>query len=344
MRKPLVSIVIVTYNSSEYIKVCLESLLAITYKPHEIVVMDNSSTDNTKDILSKYEGKINIFSSKNVGFAEGVNKAVRKAEGKYVFLINPDTKVSQGFLQPLVAVMEANNKVAACQPLIYLMKKKKTINLTGKTTQYLGFDWIKDYKEKIVPERHEISSFSGSGVMIRKSIFSKCGGFDPIYFMYHEDTDLSWKFRLLGYKLLFIPESVIYHDYKYIPKESYHPLKNKLKYYERNRLTTIIKNYQTKTLMLLSPIIITIEFAMLAFSILQGWFLQKLQGYGHIIKNARKIRASRLFIQKKRVVSDKELVNSFKAGLYFKEFQIFPVKYIVNPLLSIYWTLIRIFI
>jgi len=345
IKTPLVSIITVTYNSEDYIERLLKSLLEVSYKNFEIIAWDNTSTDKTRAILNNYKDKVKVYLSKiNYGYAEGNNQALKKAKGDYIFLINPDTTVKPNFLDALIIKAESDEKISAVQPLVYLMKNKKQINLTGKKTQFLGFDWIRDYKREKVRKAGEISSFSGSGVLIKREVVKKTGFFDKTYFMYQEDTDLSWRMRLLGYKIFFEPQSVIYHDYKYIPKESYHPLKNKLKYYERNRLSTIFKNYSTKTLLLILPAIFLIEIAMIFFSAGNGWLWQKLEGYIYNLRNIKHLVKQRNFIQKKRKVSDKEIVKDFKAMLKFEKFEIFPIRFVINPFLRIYWHFVNFLI
>lgn len=346
MKCPLVSIITVTYNSGEYIEKLLSSLLKVNYKPLEIIVWDNLSTDDSREKALKYEKRgVKVYSSRvNYGYAEGNNQALKKAKGEYIFLLNPDTVVTENFLTPLIKRAQNNPEIAAVQPLILLMKEKKLINLTGKETQFLGFDWIRDYKKKKVPGPGEISSFSGSGVLIRKEILAKTKFFDSIYFMYQDDTDLSWRMRLFGYKLFFEPKSIIYHDYKYIPKESYHPLKNKLKYYERNRLATIFKNYSIRTLIVLLPAFLTIEAAMIVFSLINGWVKEKILGYVFNIQNMKYLLNERNFVQRNRKLKDREIVEDFKAGLKFEKFEIFPIRFIINPFLTIYWSIAKILI
>ena len=314
MKNPLVSIIIITHNSSGYIKGLLGSLSKISYKPVEIIIWDNDSTDNTRKLISLYKNqRIRlILSKKNLGFAEANNRAFKNAKGKFVLLLNPDTVVKSNFLEKLVERAENDKKIAAVQPLVYLMKNKNVINLTGKVTQFLGFDWIRDYKKREPCEAGEITSFSGSGVLIKREILRKIGFFDGHYFMYQEDTDLSWRMRLYGYKVYFEPGSVIYHDYKYIPKENYLSLKNKFKYYERNRLITVYKNYSTRSLALLLPALIIIEVLMLVFALLKGWFGEKILGYAYLYNNFGHFSKERYLIQQKRIVFILSLKRSQK--------------------------------
>ncbi len=345
MKSSFVSILLVTYNSQDYLKVCLDSLLKVTYPSKEIIVVDNNSTDQTRAILASY-GKniIVVLSNQNLGYAGGNNLAFEHAKGDYMFVINPDTKVKKDFLQPLVEVMQKDPQVAAAQPLVYLMKSPTKINLSGKETQFLGFDWIRDYLKLAPSKNDDLESFSGCGVLLRAKILKKIGFYDQLYFMYYEDSDLSWRFRLFKYKIKFVPNSVIYHDYKYVPVESYQPLSQKVYYYERNRLITLFKNYSSRTLILLTPILFILELAMLAYFISQGWGGKKLQGYLFIITNWDKIQDCRANIQKKRLIDDRKILKGFKARLLFGEFQIPAVRYILNPLLLSYYFFLRLLI
>ncbi|MDO8610133.1 MAG: glycosyltransferase family 2 protein [bacterium] len=338
MNSPLVSIIIVTYNSSNIIKKCLDSVLNTSYKNKEIIVVDNNSPNGIDKILGKYKEKIKVlFEKQNLGYSGGNNLGIKNSKGKYVFLLNPDTEVTEGFLQPLVEKMESDDKVAACQPLVYLLNDKNKINLTGKETNFLGFDWIRDYLGKDISLGGEITSFSGCGVMLRKSVFLKTKAFDSNYFMYYEDSDLSWRLRLFGFKLIFVPEAVMYHDYKYLPIESYQTLKNKLFFNERNRLMTIYKNYNTKTIILLLPATVVLEFCMLIFSIFGGWFNEKLRGYVSIIKLLKVLNQNRTLIQKNRLLSDKQVINDFKSTLSVEIYDNWGVRLFINPFLYCYW-------
>lgn len=342
MNSPLVSIIIVTYNSSDIIKKCLDSVLKTTYQNKEIIIVDNNSSDDIDKILGEYKEKVKVlFEKQNLGYSGGNNLGIKNSKGEYVFLLNPDTEVTEGFLQPLVERMESDDKVAACQPLVYLLNNKNIINLTGKETNFLGFDWIRDYLKKDTPSGDEITSFSGCGAMLRKSVLLKTKVFDSNYFMYYEDSDLSWRLRLFGFKLIFVPNAVMYHDYKYIPVENYQTLKSKLFFNERNRLMTIYKNYNTKTIILLLPAIILLEFCMLIFSIFGGWFNEKLRGYVSIIKLRNELCQNRVFIQKNRLLSDKQVTSDFKGTLSAEIYDNWGVRLFVNPFLFCYWNVVK---
>jgi len=344
MNKPLVSIILVTYKSGTYLKKCLDSIFKISYPNFEVVILDNNSSDKSIDLLKKYkekyDNKINlILSSQNLGYAKGNNLAIKKSSGDLIFIVNPDTIVSKEFLEPLVKEITSTD-VVVVQPLVYLFDKK-TINLTGKVTHYLGFDWLKDFNQVNVPKRQAITSFSGSGVLIKKKQFIQMGGFDELFFMYYEDTDLSWKFNLINRKIVFTPKSILFHDYKYVPKEIYQPLKIKLFYIERNRLITLYKNLSIKSLIIIAPPMIFMELGMIAFAFYEGWGFTKLKTYLSIIQNFKHINKNRKFIQSIRLVDDRKIFDNFESSITFEKFSNPIIKYFVNPIISAYFLIIK---
>jgi hypothetical protein len=302
------------------------------------LVIDNASTDKTPIILSKFGTKIKLISnSNNTGYARANNQGATLSKGKYIFILNPDTMVNADFLHPLIATAETSPKIAACQPAIFLLHNKHKLNLSGKQTHYLGFDWIENFESTTIPPKHEMVSFSGCGILINKKAMIAVRMFDESYFMYYEDTDLSWKFRLLGYSMMFVPQSKIFHDYKLFPPEKYLQSKRKMSLLERNRLATVLKNYSAKTLMVISLPLIAIELAMTLFALISGWGPTKIKGYLDLWRGRAHLLKQRSFIQNKRTVSDRAIVSKFSPTIDFVYASNPVIKYLLNPLLFIYW-------
>ncbi len=341
MKLPLVSCIVVTYNSEKYIKSCLTALSKVNYKNLEIILVDNQSTDKTISVAQKFGKNVKLISNpKNDGYAGGHSLGIQHSTAKYVFLLNPDTVVTPDFLLPMVEVAEGNSKIAAVQPAVYLAKKTKSLNLTGKVTHYLGFDWLRDYEATTLPQSGEIISFSGSGVLLKISAYKSVGGLDANYFMYYEDSDLGWRLRMNGFSIWFCAESIIYHDYKFIPDETYQSLKQKLFWAERNRLYTFFKNYELSTLVLLLPIFIFMEFSLLVYFLTKGWLGTKLKSYVSLWQVKNQLLKSRKKVQKQRTLNDRFVASQFKSRMDFSLFDHPVIKYIINPLLLVYWKLI----
>lgn len=341
----LVSVIIVTFNSQEYIKGCLEAVCKTNYQPLEIIIIDCGSTDKTLDIIRQDFPALKIIQSeKNLGYAGGNNLGAEQARGEYLAILNPDTEVTKDWLKPLIEAVKPKD-VAVCQPKIMLSKGSNLINLTEKLTHFLGFEWISDYRrEDYKMSQREINSFSGCAFVIKKALFLKLGSFDESFFMYYEDGDLSWKIHLMKYRILLIPDSIVYHEYKFHPNQNQQKTRKKFYFLERNRLVMIIKNYSTKTLLLLLPAFLFMELGMHVYFIAKGWRKEKWQGYGWILTNLNCILQNRQATQKARQVSDGEIVKIFKGSIMFEEFDNIMLRGVVNPLLNFYWVLIRRFI
>jgi GT2 family glycosyltransferase len=339
---PLVSCIIVTYNSSEYITSCLESLCKNRYPTFEIIVVDNNSQDDTLlkiDTIAKKYPKQQLIvkaTDQNLGYASGNNLGVSLAKGEYIFIVNPDTIVDSHFLQPLVDRLANDEQLAVVQPAVYLLQDPKTLNLTGKETHYLGMDWVKNYKSQELPPSGRLYSFSGSGFLIKKNIFDKLGGFDSQYFMYYEDTDLSWRIQLAGFKIFFENKSKLFHDYKYEPDESYQSLKQKLFYAERNRLVTFFKNYQLITLLLFFPVFILLELSLTVFAFMEGWGTQKISAYRELFTLSHHISNQRNYIKKIRKVTDKQILSHMVSTITFEKFQHPILTHLLNPIFQLY--------
>ncbi len=341
MKRPLVSCIVVTYNSAKYIQACLKALQKVTYPNLEILVVDNGSSDETLKLVKSFGSKIKLYlNPENGGYAGGHTFGIQKARGEYFFLLNPDTTVTVKFLEPLVTAMESDSQRAACQPLVYLAQSPNEINLSGKVTHYLGFDWLRDYQSKKVRPSGEIISFGGAGILLRATALEKVGGFDSTYFMYYEDGDLSWRLRLNGFKLWYCAESVVYHDYKFVPDEQNQTSTQKLFWAERNRLYTCFKNYELSTICLVVPMLLLIETGLLCFLAAKGLLKAKLNSYISLWRARKNLAIARKQVQLLRTVTDRGVMNDFETEINFSLFHHPLITYVLNPILFLYWQLI----
>jgi len=229
MSAPKVSIIIVNYNGKELLQKCLDSLLKVNYDNFEIILVDNNSTDGTVEFITKnYPSLIIIKLDSNKGFAEPNNVAAKISKGKYLLFLNNDTVVTPNFIFEMVKVMETDKKIAICQSL--LLKPDGSIDSSGDFIDHLGV--VYNSKTEI-DEIREVSSARGASMLVRSDIFEKLDGFDQKFFVTFEDVDLCWRSWILGYRVLIIPTSIVYHEggitIKKIKSEiAFHGFKNQL--------------------------------------------------------------------------------------------------------------------
>ena len=229
MSAPKVSIIIVNYNGKELLQKCLDSLLKVNYNNFEIILVDNNSTDGSVEFITKnYPSLIIIKLDSNKGFAEPNNVAAKISKGKYLLFLNNDTVVTPNFISEMVKVMETDKKIAICQSL--LLKPDGSVDSSGDFIDHLGV--VYNSKTKI-DEIREVSSARGASMLVRSDIFEKLDGFDQKFFVTFEDVDLCWRSWILGYRVLIIPTSIVYHEggitIKKIKSEiAFHGFKNQL--------------------------------------------------------------------------------------------------------------------
>ena len=229
MSSPKVSIIIVNYNGKELLQKCLDSLLKVNYNNFEIILVDNNSTDGSVEFITKnYPSLIIIKLDSNKGFAEPNNVAAKISKGKYLLFLNNDTVVTPNFIFEMVKVMETDKKIAICQSL--LLKPDGSVDSSGDFIDHLGV--VYNSKTKI-DEIREVSSARGASMLVRSDIFEKLDGFDQKFFITFEDVDLCWRSWILGYRVLIIPTSIVYHEggitIKKIKSEiAFHGFKNQL--------------------------------------------------------------------------------------------------------------------
>ena len=229
MSSPKISVIIVNYNGKKLLEKCLESLFKIDYNNFEVILVDNNSTDGSMEFVTKNYPKIIVIKlDSNKGFAEPNNIGTKIAKGEYLLFLNNDTVTTTNFISEMVNVLEKDEKIAICQSL--LLKPDGNIDSSGDFIDKMGI--VYNSKTK-TDEIKEISSARGACMLIRKKIFDKLGGFDEKFFFSFEDVDLGWRSWILGYKVVIVPNSIVYHDAgktssKLKSEVAYHGLKNQL--------------------------------------------------------------------------------------------------------------------
>ncbi len=314
-----VIVLILGYKSVGYLEDCIPSLLNQSYKNYEIWFADNNSNDGSVEYLNENFPKVKTFRfEENTGYAGGNNRLIKMAFDKgadFSLVMNADTKADKNFVLNLITTYKnqsKKNKVGLIQPVVMLYDNPEKINSIGNVIHYLGFGYCGGYmSEKIPKNDKEIISVSGTAMLISKDYYKNVGLFDERFFMYNEDQDYSWRGLIMGYKHFVSVEGKIWHKYSFS--------KNKNKWYqsEKNRLMMIYKNYEKKTLILLVPIIIFNEFAVMIYSILNGWFIPKFRSYIFLFSNLDSIKLERIKIQKNRKIKDKSFFNKFNSILDF---------------------------
>lgn len=224
-----ISVVIVTYNSENYLKACFNSiqnsnLIDIT----EIIVIDNNSVDNTQNLIKEFEYDIKfILNTLNIGFAAACNQGIDLSKGEYIFVLNPDTILLNDSLSIFYNFMEnyKNIEVWCVGAQLYDEKNKplKSFNnfpsITNVITEQLGIKGLllkipfiyNSVKYKKLNSISAVSFVMGCDMFIRKTVLDEIGLFNDRFFLNYEETELSWRAKKAGYRSIIHPEATIIH-------------------------------------------------------------------------------------------------------------------------------------
>ncbi len=214
---PLVSIISVNFNQLKVTEAFLDSLLKISYPNIEVIVIDNASKEDFSDYLkSKYPNFKFYRSSENLGFAGGNNLGIRKAKGDYFMMLNNDTEVDPGFLEPLVECMEKNPKVGMVGSKVRYYHDPEVIQYAGATpmTRFTATSHFIGNRHKDIGQFDEekVTPFaSGAAMMTSRKLCKDVGLMASFFFLYYEELDWQERIRKAGYEIRYIPSSLVFH-------------------------------------------------------------------------------------------------------------------------------------
>ncbi|RMG27651.1 MAG: glycosyltransferase family 2 protein [Bacteroidetes bacterium] len=243
--QPLVSFITLNYNQTPVTCEFLESTRSLTYKNFEIIVVDNNSKEDPTDyIQANYPEVTLIRSEKNLGFTGGNNLGMKYAKGDYFFIINNDTEVTPGMLEPLLKTFEQDPEIGVVCPKIRFYDQPELI-------QYAGYTEINPITGRNVAigmfevdnGQYDQGSYTeyahGAAMLVKREVAEKTGGFAELFFIYYEELDWSARIKRAGYKIYYQPESLIYHKESVtMGRES--PIK--AYYHNRNRILFMRRN------------------------------------------------------------------------------------------------------
>jgi len=215
-RSPAVTVVIPNFNGWRFLPTCLDSLRRQTLQNHEVIVVDNGSTDGSVELLAQRYPEVQVIIPRdNRSFFSGaVNAGIRAARADVVFLLNNDTEADERCLEALLAGLDAHPECGMAAAKMRLFDRRDVLNAAG---DFYGADGIPGNLgvwEADVGQYDGVTyvfSPCGGAAAYRKSLFADVGGFDEDFIGYCEDVDLGWRAQLAGYRCLFVPGAVVYH-------------------------------------------------------------------------------------------------------------------------------------
>jgi GT2 family glycosyltransferase len=320
--EPKIGIIILHHENKDLILNLLDSLTAIRYSNYEVILIDNFSSDGSIDFVrAKFGKNISIVHNHvNLGFTAANNAVLRKSLGKYkyVMLLNNDTRVEPDFLIELVRTAEENPAIGALQPKIKSLRDKRNfeyVGAAGGMVDIYGYPFNRGRLFDTVEEDTgqyddpaDIFFTGGAAMFFRCSVLAEIGLLDELFYSYFEETDICWRTLLAGYKIKYVPGSVVYHLGG--ATVNYH---NPQRIYliHRNNLIGLIKNYEVKNLLRYFPLRIMFELVSALFYLKKDfrYTIQVFRSLLWITVHFSDILNSRREVQRLRRVSDREIMR-----------------------------------
>ncbi len=246
-----VAVVILNYNGQKFLEKFLPNVIA-NCDPTlaEIIVADNASTDDSVVLMKTQFPDIRLIeNNSNGGFATGYNMALKQVEAQYYVLLNSDIEVAPHWIEPIVGLMDADPKIAACQPKILSYYHKEQFEYAGACGGFIdkyGYPFCRgrmfqciEKDEHQYDDHREVFWASGACMFVRADLYHLMGGLDDSFFAHMEEIDLCWRLKNAGYKVYCCPQSRVFHiGGGTLPKHS--PRKTYLNF--RNNLSLLVKN------------------------------------------------------------------------------------------------------
>jgi len=249
----LISVVILNWNGSGYIRQCLDSVLNQAYKSIEILVVDNASDDNSPEIVEKeYKNVILIRNDKNLGYGGGNNIGIKRSKGKFVLVLNNDAELDRQCISEMRRAIDRDVKYGAAASKILFKDSPGVLDAAGIVVfpDGLSIGRGRLEAEGCCSLETEVFFASGCCALYRRAMLEdiKVGDeyYDEDFFAYADDTDLGWRAQLRGWKCIYTPNALVYHAHS-ASSGNYSPLKAFL--VERNRMWLEVKNFPLSLIM-----------------------------------------------------------------------------------------------
>jgi len=287
-----VTVVIVAHNSVAELRRSVPAVLAEIRSRDELIIVDNASSDGLAGELSRIAPAARVvFMDENAGFAAGANAGADDAHGDLLVLLNPDAIVQRGWGE---AIRRPWGESAAAWMGLVLLEDGEHINTSGGVLHFTGFGWAGQVGEPLSAApavAREVGFVSGACLAMPRDLWQRLGGFPGHFFMYCEDVDLSLRVRLLGGRLLVVPDARVDHAYEFAKGEQ------KWRRLERNRWATVLRTYPAPLLSLVMPALLVTELAVWVVAVRGRWGRAKAQATIDVVRALPSLLEERRIIQ-----------------------------------------------
>ncbi len=302
----MISVIIPSWNGRHLLHTSLPALLRQLPKKVSVIVVDNGSTDGTVEWINEnWKTVITIALPENLGFSEAVNEGIVASGNDDVILLNNDTEVLPGWLNALLEARDKFTDFHLFTSKVLHAEPPHLIDTAGDGFTIAGFGYKKGWLE---PDRgayenhNEVFSASGCAMLIRREVFKEIGLFDEDFFAFGEDIDFSFRARLAGFRVLYVPNAKLYHSVRSTAAPD-----QTLYWYHRNLVWILVKNLPSYLCLLYWPHILAHIIGVGIRSLIGNWFVVYCRSLVSAIQGIPKKVKQRQDIQNSRNVNLKDI-------------------------------------
>lgn len=329
---PAVSVIIVGYGVEARLEACVNAAAADLSPEDELILVDNGIKD-AHSRRARWPAQMTVVGDgKNRGFAGGCHLAVTRAHGSTYVFLNSDAIMRNGSLRALQQAL-LDPEVGVAGGRLCLATSPDKINSAGNPLHFLGFSWAGGHGDAAVRhERQKETPVATGGFLgISRDVWTELGGFDPQFFAYHEDTDISLRCWMSGRSVIYVPTAIADHHYDFSRNS------DKMYLLERNRLLLVLTDYPRALLLKTLPGLVSIEPLILLLAVRQGWARKKLHSWWWLTRNVGAICARRRRIQSQLRVADAVLLDLMSSRLEPPMVAWPSGLPVLNKVLEVYW-------
>lgn len=308
---PEITVVVVNYNSGDYLRGCLASLARQTHANFEVIVIDNASTDGSLERASEKPAKLTIMKqAENLGFARANNIGAAAGKGQWLALLNPDAEAEPQWLEAMLRAVREHPGHRMVASLQFSLHDPAKLDGAGDNYLAYGYAWRGgfDHSASEAPGAGECFGPCGAAALYPRAAFLDAGGFDERYFCYHEDVDIAFRLRLLGERCQFAPDARVRHAGSAITGRTsrfavFHGVRNGVWTYFKNMPGHILT--LTIVVWLLGAVLLLIRGAF------RGAFLPTLDGFVAAFRGIGPAFRARRHLKARRTVDPADLWAAF---------------------------------
>jgi GT2 family glycosyltransferase len=313
MEPRLVSVVLVTWNSAQYVRRCLEGLRHQTHGAVELIAIDNASADDSVALVEP--DAVNVLRNDvNRGFSAAVNQGIAVARGAYVLLLNPDCFLEAEYIERLVAAMDAAPDVGSATGMLMRAQGFGIVPTNGIDSTGIRMTRTGRHLDITSRSDGEVFGVSGAAGMFSMPFLRDVAidgeVFDEDFFAYREDADLAWRGRLFGWRALCEPRAIAYHVRRVTP-EARRALPAGINMHSvKNRFLLRIKNEGAYLALRNAPFELARDLVVLLAALTVE--RSSLPAFAWLWRNRARVLAKRRLIQQRRIAGDRELARWFR--------------------------------